>query len=58
MATSFPFLALARRWGLPYGEIIRLVEAIQHNAPTECAYPFVIEDVTRAMNEEQERRKH
>ena len=70
MSTSFPFLAIAKAHGIPYGAVIRLAEVMPLLArgtaeldPQTAAdfdryrHPVLIDDICHAIVNERERRK-
>jgi hypothetical protein len=63
MITSFPFLKIARERNIPYGVVIRCVQALEHvPAPgnsrpvAEMNWNIIFEDVRKAMLAERQRR--
>lgn len=58
MATSFPFLKIARERNIPYGEVIRMVQEIEEwgmpNAT--CWKLYDLDALCDAMEEENQRR--
>ncbi len=63
MTTSFPFLAIARRWNVEYGRVIRAADFIEqgggglsHFLDLPYRGPQICKDIHEAIHEEAKRR--